>query len=60
MAAPRHPTVHKKKTVMVKCLIECVHGGHIRGVIQWNDFPLGNKCDFYANILCLAPPTWPP
>ena len=22
--------------------IECVHGGHIGGARQWNDFPLGN------------------
>ena len=41
--------------------IECAHGGHIGGAKQLNDFPLGNKLQFYANVFyCFAPPTWPP
>ena len=41
--------------------IECVHDGHVGGPKQYNDFPLGNKFYFYANIFyCFSPPTWPP
>lgn len=29
-------------------LIECVHGSHIVGAKQKNEFPLGNKLYFYT------------
>ena len=42
-------------------IIECVHDGHVGGPKQYNDFPLGNKFYFYANIFyCFSPPTWLP
>ena len=44
-----------------KGVIKCLHGGHVGGPKQSNDFPLGNILYFYANIFyCFSPPTWPP
>ena len=34
--------------------VECVHGGHVGGAKQLNDFPLGNKFYFYANIFFIV------
>lgn len=33
--------------------VQGFHGGHIGGTKQENDFPLGNKSNFYANIFLL-------
>ena len=41
--------------------IESVHDGHVGGPKKYNNFPLGSKFYFYANIFyCFSPPTWPP